>query len=287
MINIKDCSIKYEIKIKKIKKINNSVIIYSDNNSYLLREKSNIIDDYFPLISDKEDNYNLYVIYNDDSIDINEKAIKLLEELSNLHLKTIYYDDIDYDLIYKDINDNIDSVMNYYLQLQDYLEYFYIARSDYLLLLENISSFYRIISKGKYILDEWYSKKNFKIRKCCLINNLKLDNFIFHSKGYFIDYSKYNKDIIIKDFVNFYKNEFMKLDMKSLFELYQEKVILNEGELDLLFVFICIPSKIVLSDNINSNIKTINSYLKYIKITFDFISEKYKKNQKEDEDKFK
>ena len=53
----------------------------------------------------------------------------------------------------KEINNKIEYLMNYYLDLQDYIERFSFPRIDYYYLIKNISKFYEVLEKSKYYLD--------------------------------------------------------------------------------------------------------------------------------------
>lgn len=293
MNNIKECCVKYKIKIKRIKKTNNYIIIYSDKNNYLLKDNSKLThlfkyfekinyDNYLPLISDDADNYELYIYYS--SIEDSEKkSYELVNVLINLHLKSLYYEEIDIDKLYAEYNDKIDSLMNYYLKLQDYIEYFLNPSIDYRIFMENISIFYRIISLSKRILDNWYSKKISKVRKCYCINKVNLNNFILSDKNYFIDYSSCDKDYLIKDFYMFYKEELFNVDIIKLFNLYRDKLNLTDEEIELFFINICIPLKIELSNDVSYNMKLIEKEINYINKTLEFVLKEYEKDKKTNE----
>jgi len=54
----------------------------------------------------------------------------------------------------EEINNRIDYLTNYYLDLQDYIERFSFPRIDYYYLIKNISKFYKILEKAKYYLEK-------------------------------------------------------------------------------------------------------------------------------------
>ena len=186
---------------------------------------------------------------------------------------------IDYEKIYNDLNNNINSLMNYYLKLQDELECILYPRFDYLLLIENISMFYKILSKAKEINEYWYSI-NDNIRSSLCLNNISMNNFIVNDKTYIIDSSSITEDLIINDYIKIYRDNY------DIFDLFNDNFKLNEKELFLFLTYISIPNKIVLFDNVCDNVKIIKEELNYVRKTLNLVLEKYKENEKADKNKF-
>lgn len=255
------------IKINKIKNKNNYSII---DDKYLIKEKSKINFSSLPLI-DSYNDYEIYRYYEDNCIDKNKRILLLLEDI---HKRDISYD-INYDDLYNSINNKIDVLMNYYLKLQDDLESLIYTRNDYILLLENISLFYKILSISKEKNDYWYSIKDKRIRKCLCLNNIDLDNFIINDKDYIIDSSLCSNDLIIMDYIKLYRNN-----------LSIDNIDLNEREFYLLLTYICIPYMISFSNNISDNIKIIKEEVNYINKTINYVLEKDKEYQETNKKEF-
>ena len=169
--------------------------------------------------------------------------------------------------------------MNYYLKLQDELECILYPRFDYLLLIENISMFYRILSKAKEMNEYWYSI-NDNIRSSLCLNNISMNNFIVNDKTYIIDSSSITEDLVINDYIKIYRDNY------DIFDLFNDNFKLNEKELFLFLTYISIPNKIVLFDSVCDNVKIIKEELNYVRKTLNLVLEKYKENEKADKNKF-
>ena len=279
MNNIYKWCIDNNIKINKIINKGNYYIIYNDFNKYLLKKKNNLklVKYNLPLIKSSNE-YEIYKYY-DDIYNKKDKLNKIILLLNSIQLESIIYKNIDYEKIYNDLNNNINSLMNYYLKLQDELECILYPRFDYLLLIENISMFYKILSKAKEINEYWYSI-NDNIRSSLCLNNISMNNFIVNDKTYIIDSSSITEDLIINDYIKIYRDNY------DIFDLFNDNFKLNEKELFLFLTYISIPNKIVLFDNVCDNVKIIKEELNYVRKTLNLVLEKYKENEKADKNKF-
>lgn len=279
MNNIYKWCIDNNIKINKIINKGNYYIIYNDFNKYLLKKKNNLklVKYNLPLIKSSNE-YEIYKYY-DDIYNKKDKLNKIILLLNSIQLESIIYKNIDYEKIYNDLNNNINSLMNYYLKLQDELECILYPRFDYLLLIENISMFYKILSKAKEINEYWYSI-NDNIRSSLCLNNISMNNFIVNDKTYIIDSSSITEDLVINDYIKIYRDNY------DIFDLFNDNFKLNEKELFLFLTYISIPNKIVLFDNVCDNVKIIKEELNYVRKTLNLVLEKYKENEKADKNKF-
>ena len=279
MNNIYKWCIDNNIKINKIINKGNYYIIYNDFNKYLLKKKNNLklVKYNLPLIKSSNE-YEIYKYY-DDIYNKKDKLNKIILLLNSIQLESIIDKNIDYEKIYNDLNNNINSLMNYYLKLQDELECILYPRFDYLLLIENISMFYKILSKAKEINEYWYSI-NDNIRSSLCLNNISMNNFIVNDQTYIIDSSSITEDLIINDYIKIYRDNY------DIFDLFNDNFKLNEKELFLFLTYISIPNKIVLFDNVCDNVKIIKEELNYVRKTLNLVLEKYKENEKADKNKF-
>ena len=176
---------------------------------------------YLKKVNEDMDPYLLYLYPKDIKNDFSLVGKELIKGIADLQLKTIYEEEIseeEFENIYKTILNDIDYQMNYYLDLQDYIEKFSFPRIDYYYLLLHISLLYKTIQKARHYLDLWYQKKILKFRKCYSIHNVSLSNFIVSKSSCFLDFGNCYKDFLITDFICFYKNEVLSVDMNSLFD---------------------------------------------------------------------
>ena len=143
------------------------------------------------------------------------------------------------DKLYKEKRKDINYLIKYYLDLQDYLEESNLKRPDYYLLLINISKFNTIINISFDYLEKWYKEENISCN-ISLVNKL----------------------------VNMYRSG-------QSFHLNE----LNRNELLLFYSEIAIPNKLFLKRDICNNISSIKNNINYLNKTISYILEKQEKNQ--------
>ena len=295
----KYCS-KYSINIKRVEYHKDYIIVEADDSKkYLLKEKGNSKElfDYFnrihysyylPLISDLDDSIEIYRYYDEISNDIEIKSKEMISSLISLQNKSFYYEEVgeeEFKKIYDNFHRQITDLMEYYYRLNDFIEEFSFPRIDYYVILKYISKIHNILKFSLERLNSWFELHDLNLRKCFLINNLKIDNYCYSDVSFFIDYKDSNKDLLIYDFVSFYK-ENNNINILELFEFYNSKINLSKSEMELLFCLICIPEKIDFSNDVYKNSVLIVNTIHYIDKTLEFVSEKYKKYQETPEDKF-
>lgn len=285
-----------DLKINNIKYLGNCKIIDTDKGKYVLKDKKNNIRDiyeylnakkyynYLPLLNNYEDNYEIYPFIETVKEESSDKGVSLIYALSMLHIKTTTYEEINLDEIkkvYENTLEKIDYLYKYYLDLQDYIEAnVYMAPAEYLL-IRHISGIYRILNFARDKINYWYQEKEKlkKERHVLLNNNLKLDHFLESDDNYFINWNKAKRGPVVYDFVNFFKNEYLNLDMKSLYNVYQSKYRYTLDEENLFLALIAVPDKISFSSNNYINIIKVKNLIIYVNKVFEFISEENKNNQ--------
>ena len=215
-----------------------------------------------------------------------DKAIELMYVIALLHNKTTTYEDLNINKIkeiYEKNKQEIFKIKDYYYSLQDRFEdNIYLLPAEYLL-LRNISNIYKLINKSEELLDKWYILKqnDFKIRKCLLHQNINIDNLKqINNELFLTNWDNYKEDLVIYDFINFYKNEYKTIEMTSLFDLYLSKYPLNNTEITLLLSILAIPPKVLFNKTNYENTVNIKYLTIYVEKTFLFISKYYKENQK-------
>ncbi len=293
-----------DLLLNKIGYKGHSKIIDTDKGKFVLKEKRNNLSEihnylslkkyysYLPITNDYNDNYELYPFIEEVCTDCSSKAVDLIYELSMLHVKTTTYEEVNLDeikKIYEDTNKQIDYLYKYYLDLQDYIEgNVYMAPSEYLL-IRNISNIYKMLNFSKEKINEWYqeTEKLKKQRYVLLNNNLKLDHFLEGKNNYFINWDKAKRGIVVYDFLNFFHNNYLDLDMKSLYDLYQAKYPFTKDEKNLFLALLAIPFKIDFKDSNYVNTLKVKNLVIYLNKVLVFISEENEKYQEIDEYKFK
>lgn len=287
-----------DLAIKNISYKGNSRIINTNKGKYVLKEKKNNLQEifeylnlkkyynYLPITNNYTDTYEIYPYIEESQTDNASKAIDLIYNLSMLHVKTTTYEEINLDEIkklYEDTNARIDYLYKYYLDLQDYIESnVYMAPAEYLL-IRNISMVYRLLAFSKEKLNAWYQEKE-KLKKeryVLLNNNLKLDHFIESENNYFINWSKAKRGIVIYDFLNFFHNNYLDLDMKSLYELYQSKYRYTSDEENLFLALLAIPEEINFKSTNYINTIKVKNLVVYLNKVMVFISEEDEKDKEE------
>lgn len=297
---------KYGININKYSYKNNAIIISSDKGDYVLKKKKRDdkkeIFDYlssrgfssflFP-INNFDDDYEIYDFLTEVKTLNEEKAIHLIDILSELQIRTTTYKEFTLDEIkeiYEEKKELVDFFFQYYNELEEvFSNEIYPAPYQYLL-LNNVSKIYNSLQYSKMLIEEWYSEitKNKKRRIVLLHNHLTMEHFIDSDKTKAslinFDYSKYGSPIY--DFIIFYKKHYSNLDMNSLFNIYQHRYPYTKEELLLLFIELIIPNKINLNNNVCKNTLVINELVNYTDMTREFILKQEKKYKKEDKEKF-
>ena len=238
--------------------IKNSVRII--DNKYVIKNKKNNVSntynylmarsfDYFPEII-KEDDKMIYYKYIDDIDEPKEqKIIDLIILLSLLHSKTTFYREVDldyYKYIYESVNNDIDSVYNYYNNLMDNIENeIYMSPANYLI-ARNISVIYNSIMYARENIKKWYEliDDKRKVRLVTIHNNLSLDHYIKNDKPYLISWDKSKIDMPIYDLILLYKRNYLDFEFNDIFKLYLSKYPLNQEEMVLFLAIIAIPDKI-------------------------------------------
>ena len=287
-----------DLYINNISLKGHSKIINTNKGKFVLKEKRNNLKDvfeylnlkkyynYLPINNEYTDNYELYPYIEELKTDKSSKAIDLIYNLSMLHVKTTTYEEVNLDEIkklYEDTNARIDYLYKYYLDLQDYIESnVYMAPAEYLL-IRNISMVYRLLAFSKEKLNAWYQEKE-KLKKeryVLLNNNLKLAHFIESENNYFINWSKAKRGIVIYDFLNFFHNNYLDLDMKSLYDLYQSKYRYTSDEENLFLALLAIPEEINFKSTNYINTIKVKNLVVYLNKVMVFISEEDEKDKEE------
>mgnify|MGYP004540705127 FL=1 len=163
----------------------------------------------------------------------------------------------------------------------------YMSPGEYLL-IRNISLVYSALQYAKSNLDRWYEIKKVqkKERVVLLHNKPSLEHILMGNTPQLISWNNYKRDIPIYDFIYFYKKDYLKLEMSTLFDIYQSKFMYTDDEMLLFLSIISIPKKITFSDTNYNNCYNVYEFIRYMEMTRDFVSKEDEKRKKENENEF-
>ena len=287
-----------DLSLNNISYRGHSRIITTNKGKFVIKEKKSNLKEiydylnvkkyysYLPITNDYNDSYELYPFVEEVNTDNSSKAVDMVYELAMLHVKTTTYEEVNLDEIkklYEETNKRIDYLYKYYLDLQDYIESnVYMAPAEYLL-IRNISIIYQLLRFSKEKLDAWYQEKE-KLKKeryVLLNNNLKLDHFLEGENNYFINWSKARRGIVVYDFLNFFHNNYLELDMKSLYDLYQTKYPFTKDEENLFLALLAIPSEVNFKNSNYINTIKVKNLVVYLNKVMVFALKEDEKYQEE------
>lgn len=273
----------------KIEYKNNNQIITINNKKYLKIRKENINKELYEYLISKNfkhilspieenKNYELYQYSQETTNDAQKEFIELINIISDLHNKTTTYQEVKEEKIsemYTSHKNNLTSLKTYYFEIQDYLETKEFPSPEEQLLLNNISNIYKAINYSDFKINAWYEKvkqKN-KIRHVQLHNNISRENLLKDKIYYLINWDKSKNDIPIYDFITLYKNEFINIDMKELFSVYQRQYKYSEDEQLLFEAILSIPPQITFKKSHLINTIEAKKHLNYIETTSEFLKD--------------
>lgn len=245
---------------------------------------------FLPLETLYRETYEIYR-YIDDDTDIHDKAIDLVHILSLLHIKTTTYQEVALDnvkKIYEDILKQLDLLFQFYQELvEQIMSHIYMAPDEYLF-IRNSSVFYQNLEQSRQYLEMWYQKKknSSKERVVFLHGSPCLDTFIGGNNPCFMDWKFSHKGYVIYDFLYFYKKNVQRLEMQSLFQIYQSKYPFLEEEKYLFYCLILLDEKIEFTFNHYENTVLVQERVSYALKTKQFILEQNQKNQKTNQEEF-
>ena len=300
MNNIKKIIDKYNLIVRGISNYKNITIINTNKGKYVIKKEDsdNNIYNYlesrdfnYILRNNIIDNYSISEYIDEIDIPREEKAIELINIMSLLHNKTIFYREVDTLKVkdmYEDINNRINYLDNYYRKIHDQIEEEVFPSPGEYLLLINFSLLYKALSFSKENLNKWYEikKKKEKERVVLLHNNLSTNHLLIGNQTRLISWHDSKRDVPIYDFINFYKNEFMYLEMNTLFDMYQEKFFFTDDEYYLFLTLISLPEQLEFNKSNYLNCRNAYKLINYLKKTDRFILNENKKAQQEEKDNF-
>lgn len=234
--------------------------------------------DYFPSITYKTDNYDIYEYIEDVNLPKEERALDIVKLTAMLHNKTTFYKDIDdntYKELYENILDRLDYLKNYYNDWADIIEKEeYMSPSRYLF-MRNITKLFQALNYCKYNIDKWYNiiSEKKRVRIVNLHNNLSLDHYLLSDKPYLISWNKSRKDIPIFDIINLYKSYYNELDFCELLRTYEMHYPMMQEEKILFFCLISIPDKLEFGDDEYKMCLKVKDFYDYLNVSERFLGD--------------
>lgn len=261
---------------KSVSKINNSYLVDTGSDKYILKKRNDSLDDKFSyLLSRGFDyfpshtsigNYDVFDYIDGGSLSLEESLDEICSLTGLLHAKTTRYKNIDiddYKIIYEDLLKDIEYLNNYYNELNDMIDNeIYMSPSNYLLVF-NISKIYSALSFCMNLLEEWYDliKNSSKQRLVFIHNNLDVSHVISGTSPYLISFNYSKVGMPIEDLVKLYNKYYNKIDFSTWLNNYQKRYPLREDELKLFFIKISIPDKIEFDFDEFENTKNVKLVL--------------------------
>ncbi len=278
--------------------LGHALILNTTSGDFVVKEKSDksLKDLYaylnsrnfhnFPnLIDESRNDVNVFEYVESVGMPKEQKALDLIDVLSNLHNKTTFYKTVtkdDFKEIYDKIKGNILYLQTYYNSLYDNIKKeVFMSPSDY----SFIRSSYKIFAALDFSLSEldaWYNLVNEETKKrvSLIHNKVCLDHFIKSSDDYLISWEDYRIDSPVMDLVTFYRNNYFDIQFDVVIKRYFEKVGLSEDEKKLFFILISIPKKIEISPSEFQTCKNVREALDYLFITEELVRPYYTIEQK-------
>lgn len=299
MNSLKNIIKKYGFVVKKYKRLGKVHILDTDKGVYCLKRKENknidnihhyLKSKHFNNIldfkSDEEDEFEITRYVSNVSILNEEKAMEAIYLMSMLHNRTTFYKSISLDEVkcfYEEFLDRINDIRNYYDNVCYMVdENLFMSPSQYLL-VRNISLIYISLDYSKKFIDKWYDIMKDKSSKRVVMNhnNLELSHVLIDENPYLINWNKASFDTPVMDLYSFFRNNFLYINIDSLFNVYISKYQLLKEEYFLLFSFLLVPSKLNFNNSEIENTKNIYDCYIYLSNIREFISRNNLKENKE------
>ena len=246
----------YQIKPISYLKKGRSLIIYTKDKKYVLKNKDNDLEIFsylknrsfknYPELLINDDNFELFEYIDEIKIPDEQKFEELIKTVAHLHHKTTYYEKIDTSYnkkIYEDLKNNIAYLKSYYMDIIALIETKeFMSPSEYLF-ARNYTIITNCLDYANNEIDEWYKsvKDNNTTRIVILHNNLNLNNFISNK---LISWRKAKFGSPIFDLLTLFRIYGNKYNFKENLKLYELICPLKNEEVRLLNVFMIMPPKL-------------------------------------------
>lgn len=278
----------------------NVLILSTTSGDFVVKEKkegSNMKELYsylasrsftnFPsLIDESRNDVNVYEYLDGVIMPQEQKALDMIDLISNLHNKTTFYKTVTEDTfkeIYDAIKSNLVYLRNDYNQKYEKIKTeIYMSPSHYLF-IRNAYKIFAALDFCEHELAAWFSlvKEQNKKRVCLIHNHLTLDHFLKNDKDYLISWENSRTDTPVMDLVVFYHNEYFRVNFDVLLSRYFEKVQFSKDEKKLFFLLISLPQKIDFLEDELKSCQKVREVIDYVFITENLVRPYYAEEEKE------
>lgn len=287
----------------QIKFLHNAKIINKENEKYLVKRKRTNIEKIYEKLKNRDfhnfiepielnRNEEIYPYVEELSTTENDRALDLIYLASILHSKTTTFKKVQIDTIkerYEKVIDKLNETFTYYSKLQDDIEeHIYMSPAEQLL-MKNISKIYYMLNTSREFIEKYYqeSEQILNERESLIHGSLSLDHIIEGENKYLISWNNSRKDLPIYDLINFYRKDYDKVNMESLFDVYLNRYNYTIEEKYLFFSLINIPNILKFDKSNFTNTINARKLVDYIDKTISFTSKEYKENEKSNNEEFK
>ncbi len=296
MNDLKDIFKDYNFKINSLKHRGNVTILDTDRGIFVYKENSNNYDiydylntrgfSYYPKsLNPKNSKYDLVEFIKDNNVLNVERVNDLIHVTGILHRTTSFHKEIDLDelkMMYENLVKEADYLMNYYHDLNNYIDSITFMSPVEYLLVSNLDLFYYLISFVKIESMNWYKEmQNKKIIRFSMIHdNLKLDHLLENNKPYLISWNKAHLDLPMKDLKTIYEENFYDLDLEDFIKEYEKEFRLTDDEKLFFLLNISLPKRIEFTKNTYLDCYNLSNYLVYLRKIASIVQKIEKKKQK-------
>ena len=271
----------YDFKVNSLKYRGNIIILETDQGKMIYKKNQNNYDiyDYLKsrnfffipnIFNSKNTSYELLEYIEDKEVSREQRLNDLIHISSLLHHKTAFYKEIDLNdlkMMYENIQKEADYLMNYYSDLNSYIDSIVFMSPMEYLLVSNLDMFYYLLNFIKVESTNWYNKLKEKksLRYSMIHNNLKLEHLIEGDKPYLISWKQAKLDMPIFDLKKIFQDNYQYIDFESLLKEYNKEFKLDSLELDFLLIQLSIPQRIQITNDTYQDCNKLSNYLIYLK----------------------
>lgn len=270
-----------------------STLLNTMNGDFIVKEKgandlkelfsyleSRSFNGYPKIIDSSRKDVYMYEYIEGVKMPLEQKAMDLIDLISDLHNKTTFYKTVtedDFKSIYDKIKENIIYLEQEFNNLYETIKKENYMSPSHYSLIRNIYKIFAALKFASSELDEWFNlvKNETKKRVCYIHNKLSLDHFVKNDKNYLISWEDARIDSPVVDLVKFYQNEYFNVHFATIFKRYLERVTLSSDEKKLFFILISLPKNITFTNDEFTNCKLIRNVLDYVFITEELIRPYY------------
>ena len=284
-------------KVEKYTLISDNKIIKTEEGTFFIKPKKRYdIEQVYKYLSDhyvtnylrpfqiREDKI-IYPYLEESTLSLDERAKKLVYNLSLWHNKTTIHSEVDLDDLkerYEKEKEQLRFLWSYYHDLQDMVESkVYMLSTEYLF-IRNVSIIYQALMFGEHTLENWYNlmKEKKTRRQVYCHGSCSLDHFLPNDNGYFIRLEQAHIGEVTEDIVNLLINSYDLIDLYSTYHFYQHKYPFTKEEELFFKLKVTMPSVVEIYPSNLKKSKELLHFFDRLKKMGEFILEQEQKQKK-------